>query len=267
MTSRFQPDSPQWPTSPSFDNFPPASERRNPSSVVVDGKLIVMGGNAGGFSVNEVWSLDPSQPSGTSNQWKSLTPMPGAREAACAASYLGKIYVFGGSDSSGVTNTIFVFDPSAAAGMGSWTTLAVTLPQTLFVCAAAQAGEYIYITGGSTVSAGSPLNTILRFRPDGSGGGAFDPFPVGSVPTLITARINHSATTVNEKIVVVGGRTSGLVPLRSVEMFDPSSNSVSSLPDTIVARYFHQASVLGLNLFVFGGLGGSNSVESLFLPA
>ena len=271
VTSRFQPNAtPQW---SSFDDFPSGAVYFV-ASAVVGGKLVVMGGarNSDGSTSDEVWSFDPSQPSGEnpSIQWEQLTSMPsGGRLTACAASYQNWIYVFGGFGGSSDPTSIFVFDTATNGGMGLWTTLVgVTLPQVSAYCAAAQAGDYIYVTGG-TPDGSTHYNTILRFKPNGSGGGAFDPFPDGSVPVLNIGRNSHTATTINEKIVVTGGLGPEGSTI-SVEMFDPSSNTVSSLPAMNVGHYNHEASAIGSNLFVFGGLGsGVNeaTVERLFLPA
>lgn len=269
VTSRFQPDAipSQWPSSPSYDSFPPGI-RTLPGYAVVGGKLFVMGG---GNANSQVFYFDPTQPSGStpSDQWKILTPLPAARRGACAVPFGNRIYFFGGRDSTLTeTNTIYVFDPSDAGGMGSWTTLGVTLPEAMALCGAAQQGEYIYIAGGTPDNGDTLFNTILRFKPDGSGGGDFDPFPVGSIPVLATGRSALTATTVNGKIIIAGGFNGGA--LASVEMFDPSTNTVSSLPDLNIARYFHQTSALGSNLFVFGGTGTSGvdtTSESLFIPA
>ena len=262
VVSRFQPDaSPsQWPSSPAYDNFP-SGVRESATSAVVNGKLVVIGGLGNGFVSADTRSFDPSLSSG---QWSSLTGLPASKYAACSASFGRWIYLFGGRDSNfALTNSILVFDTSDNGGSGSWTSLQATLPQPLALCAAAQAGnEYIFIMGGAP-SPGARSTAILRFRPDGNGGGVMAPFDAGSIPVLAFGRSNHCATSVNGKVVVSGG----IQTAASVEMFDPSTNTVSSLPSLSVGRYLHQASAIDSTLFVFGGEGTANSVESLLIPA
>jgi len=270
VTSRFQPNAdPRWTSSPSFEDFPPG-QRFYSASAVVNSKLYVMGG-ASGSTTNEVWSFDPSQSPGVSSQWKSLSAMPGPRSSACAASFDNRIYLFGGRvASTSLTRTVFVFDPSAdpngdGENEGLWIDLGDILPQVLIYCAAAQAGnEFIFITAG-TQNDGSGLSTIYRFKPDRNGG-SFEPFD-DPPPSLITARYGHTATTINGKIVIAGGFGSDDTFLKSVEMFDPESNTISSLPDMNVGRRFYQASALDSTLFVSGGQNTQTSFESLFLPA
>jgi len=277
-TSRFQPNStPLWTSSPLFDDFP-LGQRFHSASAVVEGKLFVMGGQAPDSSTtDEVWSFDPSRSPGSnpSNQWNRLSAMPGPRFGACAASFQRKIYLFSGVDEfSSSTNTIFVFDPfdPASDGMGSWKALdGVNLPLSIAYCAAAQEREFIYIFGRFPASL-SGIDTIVRFRPDENGGeGVIDSFSgPDDPPVLETPRFQHTATSISGKIVVAGGIGPRLSILRSAEMFDPSSNTVSSLPDLNFSRHSHQASTLDSTLFVFGGEGSTQartSVESLFLPA
>ena len=259
-TYRFQPDAePQWTTSPDLQDFP-AGQRKDSAVAVVNNILYLMGGlDTNGIETNQVWSFDPSIDAESSDQWKRVQDMPGAIYVSCAASYNGLIYYFGGRDGNyDYQDLIYVFDPSADTD-GEWTPLDLKLPRAISGCAAAQVREYIYITGG-TAGGGIPFNTIYRFKPNGIGG-AFENFPVDSTPVLSDPRYSHTATAVNDKIIIAGGINGELSTVHSVELFDPSTGIVSSLPETDSNQYYELAAAIGSTLFVFG-----SSYESFTLP-
>jgi len=256
-TSLFLPDSStQWPSSPVPNPFPsPVSIR--PSYAVVNTKLYVMGGEIGGPAVSRVLSFDPSASIDPPEQWQILTSNPNPRRSACSASLNGKIYLFGGFNDDTSILSIDVFDTEANNGLGSWESLGIEIPFPFLNCAAVQAESSIFVVGG--YDGNDVLRNIFRFGPDDNQMLSFEPL----VAELSIGREKHTATLINGKIAIVGGEDIEGDVIDSVEMFDPVSNDVFSLPSLIVARGSHQAAAFSNVLYVFGGTdSGSNPLNS-----
>jgi Kelch motif len=87
---------------------PLPTAREHLASAVVNGKLYVVGGRAGGigsnFDANEMY--DPVK-----NTWATLESMPSKRGGSAAASVYGNIYVFGGEEPGGTFNNNEKYDP------------------------------------------------------------------------------------------------------------------------------------------------------------
>ncbi len=85
--------------------------------------------------------------------WTDLTSMPEAMAFSAAAAVGTNIYVFGGLDSTNtVRSTVYVFDTTAAAGLGAWDNglVETALPAARFSFAATAVGSTIYLGGGLT---------------------------------------------------------------------------------------------------------------------
>ncbi len=86
----------RWSTLPAASNIP--TPRAGAGAVVMDGRLIVLGGESGGqpLAHAEVEAFDPS-----SGRWTSLEPLAMGRHATQAVAHEGKIYLASGSRTRG----------------------------------------------------------------------------------------------------------------------------------------------------------------------
>jgi hypothetical protein len=112
--------------------------------------LIYVPGGFGGEERLEVY--DPQ-----ADEWTALADMPEGRHHLMAAGYNGRLYLFGGADSSGwqPTTTTWVYDPEA----DSWTELA-PMPEARLAGAAVTLGDFLYVMGGT-----GGTQALLRYDP------------------------------------------------------------------------------------------------------
>lgn len=100
----------RWTTLPRESNLP--TPRAGTSAVVLDGKLIIIGGESGTRDTAhpEVDMFDPA-----AGRWTSLAPLQVGRHATAAIVYDGRIYTASGSRTRGATeiNSQEVFTPGS----------------------------------------------------------------------------------------------------------------------------------------------------------
>ncbi|XP_049312332.1 kelch-like protein 28 isoform X15 [Bactrocera dorsalis] len=80
------------------------------------------------------------------------------------------------------------------------------------------------------------------------------------VSSLNDRRYNASAVTLNGKIYIMGGRNSG-VPLKSVECYNPDSNTWTSCADMTECHWLHGVAVHKGHIYVVGCFSGNGTVE------
>ena len=178
------------------------------------------------------------------------------RHHLMAASYGGKVYVFGGASSLidwRAQSKAWAYDPAA----DSWAEVA-PMPEPRLAGAALTLGDYIYIVGGT---AGS--NALLRYDP------ARDQWT--KLASLSESREHTAAAALDGKIYAIGGRWSGKGELTSVEVYDPDRDSWMSGPSLQTARGGFASLTANGKIYALGGevLTGANqaltSVEVLDL--
>lgn len=88
----------RWSTLPPAGNIP--TPRAGAGAAVIDGRLIVLGGESGAQSLahDNVEELDPA-----TGRWRSLTPLAMGRHATQAVVHDGRIYLASGSRTQGAT--------------------------------------------------------------------------------------------------------------------------------------------------------------------
>ena len=93
----------------------PLGARYGLGAAAMNGKLYAVGGTtvAGGTALNRVEEYDPA-----SNTWATKASMPTAHFGPLVGAIAGKLYVAGGSDTSGPTTATHVYDPS----LNTWST-------------------------------------------------------------------------------------------------------------------------------------------------
>lgn len=209
-------------------------------AVALNGKIYAIGGFAGG-PINRVDIYDP-----VLNTWTPGPPNLFPRVDSAAAVLDGKIYVIGGA--RGGKFTTEVFDPNT----NTWSWGPPLIRPRAFLTAQAVNGK-IYAIGGIDVDASDTVwRTVEEYSPT-SGPGWVEKAGM-AVP-----RIAMPSALVGGRIFVFGGESIAggrprIIPLSSIEVYDPSANSWSfvscALPVPTVAG--GAASVDGM-LFFFGG--------------
>ena len=142
------------PAQSSVSSIPPTGTppriRAFSSLTTVDYKLYTFGGiDKDQALTNEVQEFDLS-----TNQWRALQSVsqlvPSPRQGSILVSYLGFLYVFGGSDQSGIREELWQFTVAS----GSWTLLALkhTGPIARYNAGYALVGNLLYVFGGVTLA-------------------------------------------------------------------------------------------------------------------
>jgi len=270
-------------TMPSARSEMPAIEL-NGLFYVVGGFGPVPGGSANGKdAVDTFEAYDPK-----ADRWTTLAPTPEARDHSLMTTYQGRIYVFGGYAAGDwvVCPNAWMYDPTA----DQWTVLK-PMPAPRTSGGAVTIGDYIYLVGGITSKAHDILPT-WRYNPANDSWQNVAPlqqprehvnavaldgriYAIGGrwIQTLNSVEIydpvkdqwtagvsmqniraGFGATVLNGKIYVAGGELiETLKTVRTVEQFDPATQSWSSLPDLPVG--LHGVPLVGFDnaLYVIGG--------------
>lgn len=234
------------------------------AAATLNGKIYLFGGQVqlkpGGptqIPISNTWEYDPA-----GDSWKALAAMPTARTAAAAAAFGGKIYVFGGASvhpgqpivSLGPTvphrslDTVEVYDPAT----NTWEARGPA-PTARNHAAIGVVGNKIYIIGGRVGSAvvvtSSNTNVVEIYDPTNDTWGA-------AGLRMPTSRSGMGWATLNGKIYIAGGQVYDrhvFAVIRAVEVYDPATNSWSSLPTLLTARHGVSMAAIGNRLYVIGG--------------
>jgi N-acetylneuraminic acid mutarotase len=225
----------------------------HPAAAVAEDRLYVLGGDDGRGAVATTYEYDPR-----SNSWAVRAPMPTPRSAPMAAVVGGRIYVAGGAPAS-AGRALEAYDPAG----DRWTTLP-PMPTGRNHVAGGAIGGRIYVVGGR------PPNTLSVLE-------AFDPAS-GTWATrapMPTGRSGHAAAVVRGCLYVFGGEgnastSSGVFP--QTELYDPGTNSWTSLAPMTTPRHGIGAGVLGERIFLpsgasVQGFGAVNTHEAFTVPA
>lgn len=186
--------------------------------------IVTVGGSAAGGTTasSNVQTYDPV---GDSLQQLTQDSWPGNTDGAIlpggAAVYENKLYVFGGFDIGiGVVDTIWQFDPSAAAG-SRWTQMTATLPVARAYIPTTTSNGMIYLFGGSTWD-GTTIN-------DSAESSVYDPDTdtIAAVTTPIpraTAE-TRAVTQLDGTVWVLGGGRDAPNPSNEVDVYDPTTDT------------------------------------------
>jgi N-acetylneuraminic acid mutarotase len=207
--------------------------------VVLGGKVYVPGGidaDRKGSDLMEVYDPD-------TDTWSTAAALPLKMHHLGAAAVDGKLYVLGGyqGDGFGVSNRVFAYDPSTDAWLEK-----ASMPSDRGAHAAVAYGGKIYAIGGARFSEAQAANEV--YDPSTDTWTALAPMP--------TAREHLAAALVDTLIYVVGGRSNegfGLENRRTLEAYDPSTDSWTTLASMPTARGGLTAAAAGGRLYVFGG--------------
>lgn len=235
----YDPSTDAWRVGPPLPFAYPSVE--NAGAAVHDGQLYVMGGSTAPFSgaVSAAARFDPS-----TQAWTLLTSMPAARGGVTARAIQGKIYLAGGMDGSGQSqSSLLVYDPQTDA----WSTgPSMSTPRDNPMTAVVDGRLFVF--GGRTRS-------VPGLADDGALTSAevYDPTTNtwAALADMPTGRRTGNATAVRGRVVVFGGEGNGTFPEN--QLYDPASDTWSTLESMPVARHGAVAGRLGNGIYVVGG--------------
>ena len=234
-----------------------------------NGKIYVIGGfvppkdtaiPVGGAwePIDNAWEYDPA-----ADSWKSLPPLPGKRGAAVAAEVGGKIYVIGGATTTEGSKDPFFsfFGPSRVLGTNEvydpatnkWESRAPMSVPRNHAFSGVVNGK-IYVIGGRTghgfILSATNTDVVEEYNPISN---------TWSVPKerMPTARSGGASGSDGRRIYVAGGEvtTKDLVgAFKSVEAYDPVTNSWMTLPSMPMPRHGIAGGVIGTRFHLVSGM-------------
>jgi N-acetylneuraminic acid mutarotase len=221
------------------------------ASVVVDGKIYVLGGitKQGQFS-SDVEKYDTS-----TDKWTKETSMPTAKAMTIAVAVNKKIYVLGGRGQSGILNKVEIYDTASK----SWQT-GNPLPSPRWSHMGAVVDGKIYVIGGisGTGNQRTSLKKVDIYDPDKNTWSEGRPLP--------TSKQGGTAISLDRKIYVIGGRTgagdTGYAS-ETVDIYDPSKNSWSSGKEMPQARTGIQSTLIKNKIYIIGGAASGKATNSI----
>jgi len=221
----------EWRQAPSFP-----ITIHHPMVAVVGPKVYVAGGytDPGFFAHAFTYEFDPDR-----SIWTRKADMPTPRGAGAAATYDGKIFVFGG-DRSGITvDDAAVYDPIT----DSWKTLP-SMPTPRNHTGATVVRGKIYVVGGR------PGNLAVNemFDPITETWTVKAPMPTG--------RSGIAVTSLDKYVYVLGGEGNPSSPIgifEENEAYDVDQNEWISLEPMPLPRHGIGAGVIGNRIYVPGG--------------
>ncbi|MFN2476536.1 MAG: Kelch repeat-containing protein [Chthoniobacterales bacterium] len=178
-----------------------------------------------------VCSASRAHGQGTTGSWRSLAPLPTARQELATAVLNGKIYVIGGYDENRrSTTTVDDYNPAT----DRW--------------ASAQPIPFANNHNGAAVAAGK----LYAFGGISRSTFVYDPINDSWSP-VATMLFGHSNTAavgvINDKIYVAGGETAG----NAMEVYDPAANTWTAVAPMRVPRNHCAGGVMDGKFYVVGG--------------
>jgi N-acetylneuraminic acid mutarotase len=229
------------------------------NAAVVNDKIYVVGSLLANFSAHgAVWEFDPGL-----DTWTPLGDMPsGSERGASAVGVInGTVYVAGGLRSFASVSEVSAFTPATQM----WSTDLDDMPTALNHLAGQSVDGKFYVLGGRTAGIGAIVGEVQVYDP------ALTSWSTRA--TMPTPRGGMASGVVDGRIVLVGGEgntnaSSGVFP--EVEVYDPSLDSWSALPDMVTPRHGMGAVGYQGSLYVPGGatvqgFGATDVHESLRL--
>lgn len=241
-------------------SLPASIPRWNHIAAMWDGKLWVVGG-ASSVAQSKRNAPPPIQIYDFATKgWSTITPAdgsapahPGTSQATGALVDAQGLVVFGGWNPTAGTRVNTVSVLSLELPHAKWTTVATVgnerpPPLTFHSCCAV--GKRMIVFGGNHAEGQSNDTYILETS---SWSWSIVPSALGAPPK----RSSHTATIVNDHMVVVGGRGDQSTVLGDVAVFDVSTGHWIlgvRVEGQLPPRYGHSAVAVGHNVVVFGGV-------------
>ena len=203
--------------------------------------LYLLGGLEGQAFVarGEAFALDLG-----GDTWRSLPALPAGQERGAAAVVVSPPHIFllGGAASSGALASVLDFNISTEA----WSQLP-DLPTARSHAAAMRLDDgTLIVAGGLADGTGIPLGDVYELPLGATAWQLREPMP--------TRRGGCAHGRVLGSLVCAGGEA-GAATLRTVEIYDASSNTWTAMPDMPIERAGAPGAVIGQRLYIPGGSG------------
>ncbi len=198
------------------------ARHRHTATLLLNGKVLVVGGNNGGGTLASAELYDPAA-NGGAGAWTPTGSLAATREFHAATLLLnGKVLVVGGGNGGSTLASAELYDPSANGGLGAWspTGSLATMRQPRW--ATLLLNGKVLVVGGADPGGGSCSSAEL-YDPEANGGaGAWG--PTGSL-----TRCGSGVATAlsNGKVLVAGGYILAQFSINftsSAELYDPAAN-------------------------------------------
>lgn len=214
------------------------------SSLLTNGKVLVTGGyndKGDGFDYVQLFTPGAQGESGTMVTLNNLNYDRVGHLAVPLSN--GKVILFGGEDINNTpTNTVEIYDPSAAAGLGASTTLTPMLSARAYQTGHLLDNGKIILIGGSNENWDN-ITSVEIYDPSGGGSS------VALTPMNIARGWFHRSTLLSTgKILISGGYDVAWNITNTVEIYDPEAaagaGSSTNLTNMNSYRYSHGAFAL-----------------------
>ncbi|MBI5526181.1 MAG: hypothetical protein HY897_07585 [Deltaproteobacteria bacterium] len=228
-------------------------ERFSHASVVVNGRLYVIGGCSAS-------SCDPAEKDvrfatlmadGTIGGWSSANDLPANRRGHAAVAHHGRIYVTGGTigpdGEFNTADTVFVATVNPDGTLGVWSETTKMLDKR-YDHASVVYNDYLYVLGGFNYGGKLRAVDFAKIKPDGTLGAWT------STVILPTATRGHSAAAYEGFVYVVGGAgTEGVVLYAKINGDGTIGNWTSEAAVPGAGRVYHAGVAYNGHLYVTGG--------------
>jgi N-acetylneuraminic acid mutarotase len=222
----FDPRSGAW-----HERAPMPTARRDMVLVRVRGRLLAIGGDAGGRKLAVVEEYDAR-----ADHWRRRADMPGPRLHHAAAAVGGAVYVIGGR---GTGSALARYDLDA----DRWTPLP-DAPLPAENPYAVAVGGRIYVLGATDGRGGEDYARFQEYDPASGRWRALPPLP--------TPRTDVALASLGGMVFALGGwKPGGLTS--AVDVYDPVTNRWATAPSLPRALSFAGAAVVGRELYLAGG--------------
>lgn len=221
------------------------------SAVVIGEKIYIPGGmTQDGSPTKVVEVFNPRK-----NAWERAADLPVAISAYGLASYEGQIFLFGGSDSAKVLDSVWRYDPIT----DSWHAGTLMPTPRMYPSVLADAGK-IYVMGGS--DGDSQLNTNESYSPYTE---LEKENPWRKEPDLPEKLSSYAAIKLYDKISIIGGKSSvsGAIDQFHYSVTAKEWQITNINPDTTSTISEASYVLLGEYIYAIGGMAGEGFLDSV----
>ena len=226
---------------------PIPTERWNPTSVVLDGSIYVIGGQKGISPYEALSTVEVYDP--TSNTWEAKEPMPTPRWGVVAAVVDERIYAIGGRGGSFegghyALDVVEEYDPNTDTWISK-----TSMPTSRGWAGGAVIDDTIFVFGGRGID--TEETVVEKYHPATDSWTAEQPMPKLQGTSFMTAPFNN-------KVYFFGGWGSNLV-----QEYDPASKMWTTKNPMPTPRGGSGIGTVHDRIYIVGGRGGnSNELES-----